>query len=161
MTVTFEQKQTAERIVQETVVKLSCFIPIHVEWKALKSRIGDAHYATGRIRFSTLFWPSMTESQRRNTVIHEVCHLVAHKLYGPFIKPHGREWKALMLDCGEVGKSFKRVTPTEATKTKRHVKKFVTVCGCGEHPITQNRWTRMQRGSRYRCRTCGESLRAA
>ena len=162
MTVTFEQKQTVARIVQETLDTLREPMNVHVEWKALKSKVGDATYATGRVRFSTLFWPGMTEAQRRHVVIHEVCHLVVNRQFDRrFVKPHGREWKALMRQCGEVGKSTIKVANSPKKTVNRHAKSYVTICGCGEHPITQNRWTRMQRGSRYRCRSCGESLRAA
>jgi len=164
MTVTFEQRQTAERIVRETAEKFGYPYEIKIEWRAFTSKLGDAHSGYHRIRFSTKFWPHMPEAKRINTAVHEACHLVADWKFGYAAKPHGREWKSLMRQCGEDSSAtwnLNQSAQEAGLGRKRHAKNYVTICGCGEHPITQNRWTRMQRGTRYRCRTCKQSLRAA
>jgi hypothetical protein len=49
-------------------------------------------------------------SGRRNTIIHEVCHLAVEKIYGHKKKvpkgeipvlDHGEQWQDLMWKCGE------------------------------------------------------------
>lgn len=53
------------------------------------------------VRFSSQLWERASERERYETIIHEVCHIVANHLYaGEKIKPHGRKWKSLMERCG-------------------------------------------------------------
>jgi len=63
-------------------------------------RMGDANYYSNRIRLSKPLWKRATPEQRRETIIHEACHLIARHKHGPQIKAHGREWKAAMRRAG-------------------------------------------------------------
>jgi len=62
------------------------------------------------LRYSSKFWPTLSDAERRNTIIHEVCHLAVERLYGHCAKPkegeilvldHGSQWQSLMTKCGE------------------------------------------------------------
>jgi SprT protein len=47
-----------------------------------------------------MIWERATLEQRRETIIHEACHIVAYHLHGLAIKPHGTEWKLAIAKCG-------------------------------------------------------------
>lgn len=78
---------------------------IRVRWnKRFTRKFADAAYGTcpprGRIRISPMIWERATPEQRRETIIHETCHVVAYHLHGLAIKPHGVEWRQAMDNCG-------------------------------------------------------------
>jgi hypothetical protein len=63
-----------------------------------------------RINYDTKCWIAMGTEGRKNTIIHEVCHLAVEKIHGHNARPkkdevavldHGEQWQALMLKCGE------------------------------------------------------------
>lgn len=78
---------------------------IRVRWNnRFTQRFGDARIAKdrlrGRIRLSPMIWERATSVQRRETIIHETCHIIAWHLHGTLIKPHGSEWRTAMTNCG-------------------------------------------------------------
>lgn len=78
---------------------------IRVRWnKRFTRKFADAGYGTcpprGRIRISPMIWERASQEQRRETIIHEACHIVAYHLHGLAIKPHGIEWRQAMAKCG-------------------------------------------------------------
>ena len=92
------------------------------------------------------------------TLPHEVAHLVARRLYGANIRPHGDEWKQVMAFYGadpirchnyELGNSC-----------TRKIRRFTYRCGCRQHQLTAIRHNRILKGQAYFCKFCGESLRA-
>ncbi|OYW16442.1 MAG: hypothetical protein B7Z55_14180, partial [Planctomycetales bacterium 12-60-4] len=80
-------------------------IMIRVRWnKQFVNKFADAGYGRnpprGIIRIGTRIWERATEIERRETIIHEACHIVAFHLHGTEIKPHGIEWRQAMENCG-------------------------------------------------------------
>ncbi len=78
---------------------------IRVRWnKRFVRKFADAGYGAcpprGRIRISPMIWERATLVQRRETIIHEACHIVAFHLHGKEIRPHGIEWQQAMENCG-------------------------------------------------------------
>ncbi len=78
---------------------------IRVRWnKRFIRKFADAMFGKspprGIIRLSPRIWERATETERRETIIHETCHVVAFHLHGIEIKPHGAEWKEAMANCG-------------------------------------------------------------
>lgn len=61
--------------------------------------IGSAHQGKNRITFAIWLFNQPTEIIEE-VVCHEAAHLAASTLYGPGIRPHGREWQALMRKAG-------------------------------------------------------------
>ena len=60
------------------------------------------------IRYSTKCWIPMGLAGRKNTIVHEICHLAVEKLYGHGnivdnrrVTTHGTHWEQLMRKCGE------------------------------------------------------------
>ena len=78
---------------------------IEVKWnRRFTKRIGDAGYSDhplrAIIRLSPWIWERASNTQRRETIIHETCHIVAWHSYGRAIQPHGPQWKLAMRKCG-------------------------------------------------------------
>ena len=84
-------------------------VSIRVEFNArFTSRMGDARvmdYAkrTGRVRLSaSALWRRATPVKRRNTVVHEVAHVLANLAAGAGVRVgHGYGWKTMMVRLGE------------------------------------------------------------
>lgn len=68
--------------------------------KRFTRRMGDASFITKQIRLSgSELWARATPEQRRQTIIHEACHIV-QALLSPSERPHGPVWRQLMVKCG-------------------------------------------------------------
>lgn len=77
---------------------------IQVRWnKRFIRKFAEAGYGAcpirAIIRLSPLIWERASETDRRETIIHEACHIVAFHLHGTKIKPHGIEWQQAMTKC--------------------------------------------------------------
>lgn len=109
------------------------------------------------IRYHPLLLGRQPETFLARTVPHEVAHLVAFCRYGARVRPHGPEWRALM---GFFGADATRCHDFDLTDVpRRSLQQFPYHCACREHRLTSIRHRRIQRGTRYRCPSCGEALR--
>ncbi len=97
------------------------------------------------------------ESFLDQTIPHEVAHLVARRLHGSGIRPHGREWRQLM--------NFFQADPVRCHNYDmsgircRAMRQYSYSCGCRQHQLSAIRHKRILNGQTYLCRRCGESLR--
>ena len=153
------------KLSNELLYKLDCVdVDIEVEWNSrFRKRVADAMYNNGRgvMRFSTFFWPHMSEQSRNNTIAHEVCHVACgHLDYHELIyRPHGAYWKSLMRKCG--------YTPKRTMPLNGKLKKMVTAnriklqCGCQDGIlVTKRMFNIMNReGWVRRCQRCGWKVR--
>lgn len=172
--VTSEMKEKARADIREAFIRLG--YPelndrVRVEWNPrFSSKMGDARYISMtncRIRLSEPLWPRATEAERRHTAIHEACHIVVgHEYSLNYLsserpKPHGKEWKEKMIECGEAPTRCHNVD-TNGVKNSR--KKFVYHCDCpGEakiHRVGPVKHRRIQTGQQYYiCKKCKGILR--
>lgn len=136
---------------------------IEVRWnRRFTRRFGDAGIRLdpfrARIRLSPLIWSRASEEERRETVMHETCHIVAWHQHGVAIKPHGSEWKQAMRNCG--------LKPTVYHK--------IALIGISQFPVrtcpkpeaercfvSRRRLSRLLRGDMLHCITCGQRIGAA
>lgn len=155
-----EIKNDVKKWVSETLTTLNRDIPIDIRWGKFSAKLGDARFSNGVgiVRFSSLLWPRATEVERKETVIHEVCHVVARfeaNERGERISPHGPQWKALMHRCG--------VPPSRTHSVKCNdlsVRKKIPVkCGCREFKITPYVAGRIANGSVYKCTSCNVAIK--
>jgi predicted SprT family Zn-dependent metalloprotease len=180
-TITPEMRQTAAAQALDTLRSLGRedLIPLlWIDWKSrFTSRMGDALYAreTDRVRrsserfringvicrarFSVPLWLRASEAERKQTVIHEICHLVAHHeahLAGRKVSSaHGYEWKAVMRRAGVQPKRCHNVNNNGLSKKKT----ILTKCRCGEHYVTPLVAGRiMLKISTYSCGKCHAKL---
>lgn len=158
MVATFQDRLLVETQVRETLsfFKLS-HIPVKIRWSNAYTRVmGRAKTNKSRTEFEVSFsdklWDRATTEQKKNTVIHEVCHIVCF-IRHPFAKAHGYEWKQLMLD---VGGTPDRTIKINRKGVERTNEKVFCYCKCGKKIISSNRATRIRNGTnRYYCTACG------
>ena len=86
--------------------------------------IGKAFVGVNMIKFSAPLWPRADMVERKNTVIHEACHIIAFRKYG-HVKSHGHEWKHCMRQTGEIAS---RCHSIDRTGLRRQVKRYIFSC---------------------------------
>jgi SprT protein len=112
----------------------------------------------GWIRYNPWIFAKYYEENLKDTVPHEVAHYIVHELYGTRgIKPHGRQWRAVMEHFGaDQGVTFDldlEGIPQRQQRTHPYR------CGCRVHDVSSTRHNRVLQGvGRYRCRICGSDL---
>lgn len=90
------------------------------------------------------------------TVPHETAHVVAFRLFGPRVQPHGQEWQAIMTLFGASAERCHSYD-VEGLQTRR-LRRYSYRCACKTHELTSIRHNRIQSGQVYQCRTCGTPL---
>ena len=137
---------------------------IVVEWNSrFTRRLGDAAYNSvtfrGRIRLSTPLWPRGSEVDRRETVIHEACHIIVGYQFGQ-VAQHGSEWKEAMRACSV---EPLRTHTIDRTGLARRHRRFILLdcphkgverkCRCSAREFNQ-----LRRGGEFWCKVCGLHL---
>lgn len=136
---------------------------IRVRWnERFVKKFADAGYGRnpprGIIRIGARIWERATEEERRDTIIHETCHIAAFHQFGIEIKPHGAEWKTAMEKCG--------VEPVRCHDVNLFGIALFRVLGCPkpvEERCTFSRRTfnHMRRtGALFHCTICGKGIGA-
>jgi SprT protein len=88
-------------------------------------------------------------------IAHELAHILVYQLYGLSVKPHGNEWKKLMVEVFELAP---KVTHTLDTSSAE-LQSFLYQCSCQQIPLSLIRHNKVQKGKQnYICRKCKESL---
>jgi predicted SprT family Zn-dependent metalloprotease len=68
---------------------------IKIEFRSgMKKTVGKAYSMTKTIALSRHYWAYMPEFEKRDTMIHEVCHIATPG------QGHRRKWKDAMIQCG-------------------------------------------------------------
>lgn len=112
---------------------------------------------TAVIRYNRALLVRHGEAFLAQTIPHEVAHLVAYWRHGPRIRPHGKEWQAIVRAFG--------AEPTRCHDydlsgvARRTMRRFTYHCACGEHRLSAVRHNRVLDGrQRYVCQRCGHTL---
>ncbi|MEW9046593.1 MAG: SprT family zinc-dependent metalloprotease [Stutzerimonas stutzeri] len=127
-----------------------------VSLKLRGQKAGVAHLQQNLLRFNEQLYRENTEHFLRQTVAHEVAHLVAHQMFGARIQPHGEEWQLIMLGVYEL--------PPDRCHTyairRRVGTRYVYRCSCAdqEFAFTPQRHALVAKGRRYYCRRCKTTL---
>jgi SprT protein len=108
------------------------------------------------IRYNAELLYRYEENFLKRTVPHEAAHLVAFRLYGTRVQPHGAEWQAIMRFFGAEPTRC-HAYDVEDLQT-RQLRRFHYRCACRSHQLTSIRHNRILRGQTYLCRQCGEAL---
>ena len=116
---------------------------------------GQAQLQNAVLRFNSQMLAEYGGEFIDSTVPHEVAHLAVYRIFGRRARPHGQEWRQLMLQLGASPERCHqyRVQPT------RRLKRFIYRCSCRLHRVTSIRHHRAQRGTRYVCTRCRGRLR--
>ena len=118
---------------------------------------GQARYHDNTIRINHTLLSQHGEAFLRETLAHELAHLVTYAFYKRKAAPHGAQWAQVMALFGEV--------PTRchqyAVEAVRTVRRFEYRCGCKTHQLSTVRHARVVRKKTfYRCISCGDTLLA-
>ncbi|MFW6031576.1 MAG: SprT-like domain-containing protein [Myxococcota bacterium] len=165
-----EHRQEAARWAIETIERLGAeelLDVLRIEWSTrMRTSIGRAAYGPrrdgptiARIVLNARLWTRASDQERYETVVHEVCHLVAMRRAereGRKNPGHGPVWQGLMRQCGV---EPKRCHAVEAADLRQSRKRYVAACGCRTHLVGPVRARRMGRTRMYRCRVCRKPLK--
>ncbi len=139
------------------------FPPINILFD-LKGRAAGMYKidkGTKKIRFNPYHFAKYPEENFNETIPHEVAHYIVDQVYGiRNVRPHGTEWKALMLKFGvEPKRTFSY--SLDGIPTKIH-KRHTYTCGCSQFEITTRRHNMIEQGkAEYCCRQCGSKIKFA
>ncbi|MCQ2042623.1 SprT family zinc-dependent metalloprotease [Stutzerimonas kunmingensis] len=127
-----------------------------ISLKLRGQKAGVAHLQENLLRFNEQLYRENTEHFLRQTVAHEVAHLIAHQMFGSRIQPHGEEWQLIMRGVYEL--------PPDRCHTyairRRSVTRYVYRCSCVDQDFafTPQRHALVAKGRRYYCRRCKTTL---
>jgi len=111
------------------------------------------------IKLSKKLWERATPAERKNTVIHEACHVIQAVVdsdgYRRTKGGHGQKWKELMVNTGEEPEICHKVS---TCGLERRQQRFTYCCACREHKITKTRVNKIKKGAVYRCVKCKQEI---
>src|ERR1039458_2075993 len=106
-----------------------------IEWNLRGVCAGLAQVRENRIRLNPVLLSENTEHFIRQTVPHEIAHLVNRALHGPHVRAHGPEWKSIMH---ALGLPPMRCHQYDATNVRtRTPRRYAYQCNCRSHPVSQ------------------------
>ena len=119
-------------------------------------KAGVAHLTENKLRFNPQLYRENQQDFLRQTVAHEVAHLIAHRLFGLNIQPHGKEWQLIMR--GVYGLPPERCHNYAVKRAQ--VSRFIYRCQCpqGEFLFSAQRHALVKKGRRYLCKRCRNTL---
>ncbi|MCP5408831.1 MAG: SprT-like domain-containing protein [Chromatiaceae bacterium] len=109
------------------------------------------------IRYNRALLEQYRDEFIKQTVPHEVAHLVVAALHPHRTAPHGPEWRMVISFFGAEPKRCHNFQVDESVI--RRLPRFRYRCGCREHMLTSIRRNRIARGESYYCRHCGKLLK--
>jgi SprT protein len=115
---------------------------------------GCARLQINELRFNPVLLSDNLDAFLEEVVPHEVCHLLAYKLFGK-VRPHGKEWQSLMQKLFNLkGQTYHQM---DVTKVKG--KSFNYQCECGPIELGIRRHNKVVKGEQtYICRKCKTPL---
>ncbi|MBK5967840.1 MULTISPECIES: SprT family zinc-dependent metalloprotease [Thiorhodovibrio] len=91
------------------------------------------------------------------TVPHEIAHWLTFKRFGRRARPHGPQWRELMVLFGAEPRRCHDYDLKEIPH--RRVSSHSYHCSCQEHRLSAVRHNRARKGQTYLCRRCGQPLK--
>ncbi|WP_032621225.1 SprT family zinc-dependent metalloprotease, partial [Pseudomonas avellanae] len=137
----------------ETFFKRTFKRPV-VSFQLRGQKASVAHLHENLLRFNPQLYHENAEDFLRQTVPHEVAHLVAHQLFGGSIQPHGEEWQLIMRGVYELPPNRCHTYAVQ----RRSVIRYIYRCPCpdSDFPFSSQRHGMVPKGRRYLCRRCRE-----
>lgn len=134
-----------------------------IRWDLRGKTGGTCHYRSGAstLRFNAHLATHEGEAYLQ-TVAHELAHAVVFwrclndaRLHGRRVQPHGAEWAGVML---AFGREVRRCHNYASMQPARVVRTYTYACRCQTHNIGPVRHRRLQAGTKYACKRCGQRL---
>lgn len=108
------------------------------------------------LRFNRVLLQENEASFLQEVVPHEVAHLLAWKLHGRNIRPHGPEWQQIMQQV--FGLEPRRTHVFDVRRSARQDYVYTCACPGREHPLTLRRHNKIRQGQAYICVRCSARL---
>ncbi|MCY4177283.1 MAG: SprT-like domain-containing protein, partial [Endozoicomonadaceae bacterium] len=108
------------------------------------------------LRFNPVFFANGSADYLKQIVAHEVAHLVAFHMYGKCIRPHGKEWTAIMTEIFKLPAI--RCHNYDLSSTGRYPYVYTCSCTNKNNFFSVVRHRRACKGTIYICRSCGDKL---
>lgn len=116
---------------------------------------GKAYMQQWKIELNLILFAENQQIFFEQVIPHEVAHLITFQLFGRQAKPHGREWKSIMM-------TVFNLMPTVTHRlelTSVQGKMFDYHCACQSHTLTIRRHNKIVRQqARYYCQRCNTPL---
>lgn len=128
-----------------------------VSFKLRGQKAGVAHLSENKLRFNPTLYQQNREDFLRQTVAHEVAHMIAHYQFGARIQPHGQEWQLIMQGVYELPAHRCHNYALEPSSRLS----FTYQCQCADNnqfPFSPQRHRLVKQGRRYFCRRCKATL---
>ena len=109
------------------------------------------------IRYNPWVFAADFDHHLADTVAHEVAHYLVYRMHGSRHRPHGPEWKRVMIALGVTPRAtgHYNLTGVPVRRQQRHTYR----CACRIHHISNTLHNRHQKGRRYACKTCRSPLK--
>lgn len=119
---------------------------------------GRAVLQRGHIELNEDLLERFPEPMLRETIAHELAHVLTWRLFGRRARAHGPEWQAIMRDW--FGVEPERTHRFELTGLAvRRQRRWHYRCDCRDHAMSAVRHHRAAAGVDYRCLACQGPLR--
>ena len=148
--------QTASQLYSTDFKPIPIFFDLRGSSAGMYQRTGSRR----KIRFNPWLFAKYYQHSIEQTVPHEVAHYITDYLWDrKNLRPHGREWKSVMLALGAQPKVTASYDLTGIPVKK--YQRFAYSCSCKIHQLTIIRHRRLKSGKAdYRCRSCRGELKA-
>lgn len=128
---------------------------ITVDFKVKGATAGKAYYRSNRISYNLDIMRSNPDAFMDRTTAHEVAHLVVAKVWGfSGVRPHGREWKSVMIALGKNPSRCHDYDLSEVPVKRQERHDYVCSCSGKVHKVSTTRVNKMRRGVLYTCNKC-------
>lgn len=129
------------------------FQPPKILFNKRGTAAGTAYYYENEIRFNMVMLIENMEEFVRQTVVHEICHILDYQLFGE-TSHHGRNWQDLMIHFGLQPKRCHSYS-TDSVRSYGGL----YMCDCQEYKLSKIRHNKQKSGkASYHCKKCGEPL---
>lgn len=143
-----------EQKVKECITKANRFfghafsMPTY-NFKQRGKAAGTAHLQRNELRFNAFMYQQRPDEFLNSVVPHEVAHIIVYQIYGLSVRPHGKEWQAVMRKVYNL--SPDRTHTFDVPPPKQS---FQYQCDCQTHQFTKLRHNKTLRGTEYICKRC-------
>lgn len=160
-TIAFNDHQVnafASKLMAMAAERYSIPADFKVAWFDKGTCAGIAQSKDWSIRFNRNLFAQTGFEEFKQTIAHECAHLVVYHLERRNMtryRPHGREWQLVMRFFGFAPERCHHYA-VERKVERRH---YTYMCACENlHKVSIVRHSKMQRGVRYTCRKCKQTL---
>ncbi len=104
---------------------------VNIVWnKRMRSTAGRAFIQQARVELNPMLLCLGEDSLRhvKQTLLHELAHLLAHYRYGNDIRAHGAEWRQACADMGIAGESATHSLPLPSRKQRKRWRYMCPSC---------------------------------